>query len=129
MGKTLARWAIALSLLFFIPFVPFIGVILGIIALVQAKKDPEISKGLSIAAIIIGIIAGIISLYVLGLLLVGVVWGTTSGLVERGIADADTMSNDFNLQSQAIASKDLSLCYEIVTPEIRNGCIEQVQAA
>lgn len=53
MGRGLSITAFVLSLLFFIPFASFIGVILGIIAVMKAKDKKDL-KGLAIAAIAIG---------------------------------------------------------------------------
>ena len=55
MGKKIAIWSFVLSLLFFIPFSPLAGIIVGIISLAKRdKKDPSYVLGLSIAAIVIG---------------------------------------------------------------------------
>ena len=59
MGKGKSITAFVLSLLFFIPLVPLVGLILGIIATSKAK-NPEDLKGLAIAAIVIGIFTTII---------------------------------------------------------------------
>jgi branched-subunit amino acid transport protein len=65
MGKKLTITAFVLSLLFFVPLVPIMGLILGVIAIRKAKDDPEISKGLAIAAIVLGAIFGLIQLTIL----------------------------------------------------------------
>jgi hypothetical protein len=62
MGKGLSITAFVLSLLFFIPFASIVGLILGIIAVKKAKGDPKALKDLAIAAIIIGVIFGILNL-------------------------------------------------------------------
>ena len=68
MGKGLSITAFVLSLLFFIPFAPIVGLVLGIVAVVKAKKGDL--KGLAIAAIAIGIISGIFNiLFTIGLFL------------------------------------------------------------
>ena len=64
MGKAISIVAFIISLLFFVPFAPVIGLVLGIIALVKSKKDPTISKGFSIAAIVLGTLFGLINLIV-----------------------------------------------------------------
>lgn len=52
----LAIAAFVLSLLFFAPPLPFIGFVLGIVALVKAKDEPMArSKGLAIAAIVLSV--------------------------------------------------------------------------
>ena len=58
MGKKLSITAFVLSLLFPIPFAPFAGAVLGIIDLV--RKEESSIKGLSIAAIITGLVVGFI---------------------------------------------------------------------
>lgn len=55
--STLAVIAFVFSLLFFLPFVPLIGAILGIVALVRASSRPHLGgKGLAIAAIPTGVV-------------------------------------------------------------------------
>jgi len=66
MTRKLTITAFVLSLLFFIPFAPLVGLILGIVAL---KKNTEL-KGLAIAAIVIGAIMSLFMVpLVLGLIL------------------------------------------------------------
>jgi hypothetical protein len=69
MGRGLTITAFVFSVLFFVPFAPLIGLILGIVALVKAKNDPNAMKGLAIAAIAIGAIFLIINLAITGLIL------------------------------------------------------------
>ncbi len=57
--SALAIWAFVLSLIFFLPIVPLIGAILGIIALVLMKPGTS-GKGLAIAAIPVGLVIGLI---------------------------------------------------------------------
>ena len=66
MTRKLTITAFVLSLLFFIPFAPLVGLILGIVAL---KKNTEL-KGLAIAAIVIGAIMSLFMVpFMLGLIL------------------------------------------------------------
>jgi hypothetical protein len=51
----LAIAAFVLSLLFFAPPLPFIGFVLGIVALVKARKEPMASQGLAIASIVMAV--------------------------------------------------------------------------
>jgi len=74
MGRKLSITAFVLSLLFFIPFVPIIGFILGIIALKKAKD--RLSNNLAIAAMIIGAIFGIFNLFTSLGLVIGFLRGT-----------------------------------------------------
>tara|TARA_B100000315_G_scaffold250857_1_gene284482 strand:+ start:229 stop:690 length:462 start_codon:yes stop_codon:yes gene_type:complete len=71
LGKGLTISAFVLSLLFFIPFAPLIGLILGIIALVKSKNDPNASKGLAIAAVVLGAFLGFINLIIFFGLILG----------------------------------------------------------
>ena len=75
MGKGLSITAFVLSLLFFIPLAPIIGLISGIIALVKAKNDPNALKGLAIAAIVLGVFFGLFNLLVTMGLMLGFVRG------------------------------------------------------
>ena len=70
MGKTLVIIGFILSLLFFVPFAPIIGLILGSVGLNQSKKDKDIPKGLALATIIIGGLFTLINLiFVMGFML------------------------------------------------------------
>ncbi len=62
MAKRLSIMAFVLSFMFFIPFLPTIGMILGIMSLL--KKNPL--KGLSVAAIVIGFLMTIGTIIFLG---------------------------------------------------------------
>lgn len=54
------------SLLFFIPVVPFIGAILGIIALVKISGNNKLKgKGLAIAALIIGLFMTVLQVFII----------------------------------------------------------------
>ncbi len=64
MGKGLSIIAFVLSMLFFVPFAPIAGIILGIIAVAKAKNKEDL-KGLAIAAIIIGAILMIFNLLII----------------------------------------------------------------
>jgi len=66
MSKALSIVAFVFSFVF-----PIVGLILGIIAVVKAKDDPQALKGLAIAAIVIG---GIFTLLFFVLILAGVSW-------------------------------------------------------
>ena len=66
MTRKLTITAFVLSLLFFIPFAPLVGLILGIVAL---KKQTPL-QGLAIAAIVIGAIMSLFMVpFMLGLIL------------------------------------------------------------
>ncbi|MCL2483828.1 MAG: hypothetical protein FWD89_01655 [Firmicutes bacterium] len=52
-ANKIARPAITFSLVFFIPFIPLIGMILGIVALTRSSKLG--GRGVSIASIILGL--------------------------------------------------------------------------
>ncbi len=65
MGKGLSITAFVFAFV-----LPLVGLILGIIAVVKAKNDPEALKGLAIAAIVIGGIATI----VVPIVIFGVFW-------------------------------------------------------
>jgi hypothetical protein len=66
MGKGMSITAFVLSLLFFVPLAPLIGLILGITATAKAK-DKDSLKGLAIAAIVVGAITTIINIVILAL--------------------------------------------------------------
>ena len=69
MGKGLSITAFVFSLFFFIPFVPIVGLVLGIIA-TRKEKQPGDLKELAIAAIILGAFGTLLSLITgLGLIL------------------------------------------------------------
>src|SRR5690349_16933482 len=58
-ARHLAGWGLALSLAVCIPFVPLVGMGLGIIVLIRFRGDgPEYGKGMAIAATVIGGILG-----------------------------------------------------------------------
>jgi len=85
-NSPLAVVAFVLSLLFFIPILPIIGTILGIIALVVISKNPnQKGKGFAIAAIIIGILVFFFQILILFALssLFGFLGGIISS-VEQG---------------------------------------------
>ena len=64
--NSLAIAALVLSLLMCIPLFPLLGIILGVVALVRTGKDPELSgRGLSIAAIAVGVPGIVMSLGVM----------------------------------------------------------------
>lgn len=75
MGRKMSITAFVLSLLFFIPLVPIAGFILGIIATIKAKDDPNALKGLAIAAIVIGAIFGIFGQMVFGIIVANFIRG------------------------------------------------------
>ncbi len=55
--STLATAAFVMACLFFIPVVPLIGAILGIVALISLKRRPELGgRGMAVAAIPIGFV-------------------------------------------------------------------------
>lgn len=86
MGKGLTIAAFIFSLIF-----PIVGLILGLIAYSEAKKDPEALKGLALAAIIISIVFIVIPL--IFLIVVGTTWFAVKGSVESG-------ANQLELSSQ-----------------------------
>ena len=55
---------------------PLLGLIFGIIALVQIKKSGEKGKGLAIAAIILPFVM---------IILVGIVWAVVGGIISSAI--------------------------------------------
>jgi len=59
-GSKLSIVAFVLSVIFFIPFLPAVGMILGIVALVKGRKFENSPKKLAIAAILIGGILGVL---------------------------------------------------------------------
>jgi len=65
MGRKLTITAFILSLLFFIPLVPIIGVILAIIAFIKALHDPDALKWLALTAIVIGIFASYFNIFMI----------------------------------------------------------------
>ncbi|MFH1590579.1 MAG: DUF4190 domain-containing protein [archaeon] len=75
MGKGMAITAFVLSLLFFVPLAPLVGMVLGVIALVKSKNQPGTGYGFAIAAIVIGVFTTIMGtgfwLAILKALLVG----------------------------------------------------------
>jgi hypothetical protein len=79
MGKGLSITAFVLSILFFIPFAPLIGLILGIVAFVKSKDDPNALRGLALASIIIGSIITIIGAF----MLFGMISGFQSAISAR----------------------------------------------
>ena len=71
MTKGLDIAALVLSLLFFIPPLPIVGLILGIVSVARCSKKKEKASGLAIAAIIVGAITSVLSI----LAIIALIWG------------------------------------------------------
>ena len=61
MGRKISITAFVLSLLFFIPLAPIVGIILGIIGIVKYDKD-KFALGFAIAAVAIGAFTSMINI-------------------------------------------------------------------
>ena len=105
MGKGLSITAFVLSILFFIPFAPLIGLILGIIAFVKSKEDPDALRGLALASIIIGSLFTIIGAF----MLFGMISGFNSAINAR---------EGFNyIEPQGFEKLDMGLVINYVRPQ------------
>ena len=117
MGKTLSIVAFILSFL-----LPLVGLILGIVALNQAKKDKEALKGLAIAAIVIG---GFLTLLVIIMvILVAGMWFTLMGGSNPPLAIA---GDKFSIGAPLIAeAMNFQASIDTMLFTIRNGAGEQI---
>jgi hypothetical protein len=104
MGKGLSITAFILSILFFIPLAPLIGLILGIVAVVKAKDDSSALKGLAIAAIVIGAILLIPNLLISGGFIIGILLGSSK--VELSLYD---YSSDINFNDPTIMESGFNI--------------------
>lgn len=113
-NSTLAIVAFVLSLLFFIPFLPLIGAILGIVALVLMKKDPKIGgKGFAIAAICIGFTITLIGV----LILIGL------------FAFMGTFFSGFSVAAEEGVEAGMATCLEKESGIAKDTCMMMILAA
>jgi len=129
MGNKLTIFAIVFSCLFFIPFVPFIGVILGIVALVKSKENKEISKAMAITAIVIGVIAGIISASIFLVIWIGIIFAIMgNGEINKALSNID-LAQDAILFDEAVNSNNPTKCVQIIDLETKDLCYSKIALA
>lgn len=95
-SRRMATLSLVLSLLFFVPFAPVVGLVLGIVVLVRAHNGHDHGKGRAIAATVIG------SLYVVslgGALVLGVVKAWNGPTAERDEDGAVTESTEVDVRN------------------------------
>lgn len=82
-GKTMGIVAFVLSLLFFLQPAPLVGLILGIVALVQSRKA-GVKNGWALAAIIIGAVSIVIGIILAVVLIALFAGGLAAACAELG---------------------------------------------
>lgn len=93
-SRRMATLSLVLSLLFFVPFAPLVGLVLGIVVLVRARGSHDHGKGRAIAATVIG------TLYLLslvGAVALGVVQAWNGPAAERDDDGAVTESSEVDI--------------------------------
>lgn len=121
MGRTLSIVAFVFAFIF-----PLVGLVLGIIAVVQAKKDPNALKGLAIAAIIIG---GLFTLLVIAALFFVTLFyvGIASPNVNALSKPALTIAAPFSSKDVSIDSAHDAITFTLVNYGDEPITIEKIQ--
>ncbi len=134
-NSALAITGFVLSLIFFIPAIPFIGAIIGVIALIKLKNNTHLKgKGFAIAAIIVGVIITIIQIVIIIMVLNTV--GNITGVIGKSPQESVAFCLEQNPSPQrdvcillAVASNinatdqiNKNTCMNIQTLDIQHLC-------
>lgn len=129
-NSALAVAAFILSLLFFIPFLPLVGVILGIAALVKISRGEVKGKSFAIAGIIIGV--GILVLQIFLFVSISNFFGSFFGGIMTSVEKGPVEGMNVCLEEEPGPMKDMCVMMVLSmhanqTEELDVGVCDEVQ--